>query len=117
MTAQIALYARLGADPVQRTSQSGSPWATASIAVQLGNGDDTDVPAQWFQLVAFGRVAETLTRHAKGDLVSVSGRLQLNRYKDRDGNDREQLQIIADALLSAKSVRPNGGRRNDGGAK
>lgn len=114
MTAHIAAYGRLGADPVQRTSQSGNPWATASIAVQLGNGDETDAPAQWFALVAFGRVAETLARHAKGDLVSVSGRLLLNRYKGRDGKDQERLQVIADTVMSAKSVRPAGGRRRNG---
>lgn len=112
MSAQIAAYGRLGADPVQRQSQSGKPWATASLAVQIGEGDDA--PPQWFQLVAFGRSAETLARHAKGDLVSVSGRLQLNRWQDRDGKDHERLQIVADAVLSARSVRPGGRKREAG---
>jgi single stranded DNA-binding protein len=116
MTAQIAAHGRLGGDPVQRTAKSGTAWATASIAVQLGNGDDNEAPAQWFALVAFGRTAETLARHAKGDLISVSGRLQLNRDKDREGSDREQLQVIADTVMSAKSVRPAGGRRRNGEA-
>jgi single-strand DNA-binding protein len=109
MSAQIAAYGRLGADPVQRQSQSGNPWATASLAVQIGEGDDA--PPQWFQLVAFGRVAETLARHVKGDLVSVAGRLQLNRWRDREGTDHERLQIVADAVLSARSVRPGGKKR------
>lgn len=109
MSAQVAAYGRLGADPVQRQSQAGNPWATASLAVQLGEGDDA--PPQWFQLVAFGCVAETLARHAKGDIVSVAGRLQLNRWQDRDGKDHERLQIVADAVLSARSVRPGGGRK------
>jgi single stranded DNA-binding protein len=113
MTAQVAAHGRLGSDPVQRQSQSGNPWATASIAVQLSTGDD-DAPPQWFSLIAFGKVAETLTRHAKGDLVSVSGRLQLKRWQDREGNDRGQLQIIADTVMSAKSVRLAGGRRRNG---
>ena len=111
MTAQIAAYGRLGADPVQRQSQAGNPWATASIAVQIAEGDDA--PPQWFQLVAFGRVAETLANHAKGDLVSVAGRLQLNRWQDRDGTDHERLQIVADTLISARSARPGGGKRRE----
>lgn len=109
MSAHIAAYGRLGADPVQRQSQAGKPWATASLAVQIGEGDDA--PPQWFQLVAFGRVAETLAGHAKGDLVSVAGKLQLNRWQDRDGKDHERLQILADAVLSARSVRPGGRKR------
>ena len=114
MTAQIAAHGRLGADPAQRQSQAGKPWTTASLAVALA--DDTDAPPQWFQLVAFGRVAETLARHAKGDLVGVSGRLQLNRWRDSDGKDHERLQIVADTVMSAESVRPTGGRRRTGEA-
>lgn len=107
MSAQIAAYGRLGADPVQRQSQNGKEWATASIAVAIA--EDEDRPPLWFGIVAFGRMAETLCRHSKGDLVSVSGRLQLNRWQDRDGNGREQLQIVADALVSTRTVRPGGG--------
>lgn len=114
MTAHISAYGRLGAEPAQRQSQAGKLWVTASLAVALA--DDTDAPPQWFQLVAFGRVAETLARHAKGDLVSVSGRLQLNRWQDSDGKDHERLQIVADTMMSAKSVRPAGGRRSAGEA-
>ena len=113
MSAQIAAHGRLGGDPVQKQSQAGNPWATSSLAVSIGEGDDA--PPQWFQLVAFGRMAETLARHAKGDLVSVAGRLQLNRWQDRDGKDHERLQIVADSVISAKSVRPGGGKRREGG--
>lgn len=48
--------------------------------------------------------------------ISVSGKLQLNRWQDRDGKDQERLQVIADAVLSAKTVRPAGGRRRNGEA-
>ncbi|MCK9542488.1 MAG: single-stranded DNA-binding protein [Novosphingobium sp.] len=115
MAAQLACYGRLGADPVRRTSQSGKDWATASLAVDLGN--EEGAPPQWFNVVAFGRVAETLCRHNKGDLVSVSGRLQLNRWQDRDGKDHERMQVIADAVISARSVRPGGRRASDAGQR
>lgn len=113
MTAQIAAYGRLGSDPAERKSQAGKPWATASIAVQLADGDQ-DTSAQWFNLVAFGKVAETLARHAKGDMLGVSGRLKLNRWTDGEGKDHERLQIIVDTVIGAKSVRPAGGRRSAG---
>jgi single-strand DNA-binding protein len=115
MSGSAALYGRLGADPVQRTSQAGKPWATATLAVDLGSGEDHDSPPQWFGVVAFGRAAEQLCRLSKGDLLSVSGRLQVNRWRDREGAEREQLQVIADSIVSAKTVRPGGGRRRDEG--
>jgi single-strand DNA-binding protein len=112
MSAQASLYGRLGSDPQQRTSQAGTTWATASLAVNLAEGEDA--PPTWFGVRAFGKVAETLCKHAKGDLISVSGRLQLSRWRDQQGNDREQMQIVADVVISAKSVRPGGGRRREG---
>lgn len=108
MSAQLAAYGRLGADPVQRTSQAGKAWATANIAIAAG---DDDAPPMWLSVVAFGKVAETLCRHAKGDLISVGGRLQINRWRTQDGQDREQLQVLTDTVVSAKAVRPAGGGR------
>lgn len=113
MSAQVAAYGRLGADPVKRTSAAGKDWATASIAVSLSEGEDA--LTQWFGIVSFGKAAETLCRHSKGDLVSVSGRLQLNRYRDREGNDREQLQVVAETVISARTVRGGGRPRQNGG--
>lgn len=113
MSAQAAVYGRLGGDPVKRTAASGKDWATATLAVDLG--DDGESPPQWFGVVAFGRTAEMLCRHTKGDLLSVSGRLKLNRWNGAGGAEREQLQVIADAVVSARTVRPGGGRRSQGG--
>jgi single-strand DNA-binding protein len=109
MTASAAIYGRLGRDPEQRTSQAGNPWATATLAVNLA--EDDDAPPVWFGVTAFGKVAEILCKHSKGDLISVSGRLKLNRWRGQDGEEREQLQIVADSIVSARSVRPSGGRR------
>jgi len=109
MTAQVAAYGRLGVDPIKRTSRAGQEWATASIAVDLGDGDQE--ATQWFDVVAFGRIAETLCKHSKGDLVSVCGRLKLNRWQDQAGNEREQLRVIADTVMSARTVRQGGARR------
>lgn len=112
MSAQVAVYGRLGGDPVPRQSQGGKEWATGSIAVDLGKEEgDTST---WFGIVAFGRVAETLCKHSKGDLISISGRLQLNRFRDRDQKEREQLQFVADAIVSARTVRAGGGRKKGG---
>jgi single-strand DNA-binding protein len=108
VTASAAIYGRLGRDPEQRTSQAGNPWATATLAVNLAEEDDA--PPVWFGVTAFGKVAEILCRHSKGDLISVSGRLQLSRWRDQQGLEREQLRIIADTVISAKSVRQGGGR-------
>ncbi|MCF6100353.1 single-stranded DNA-binding protein [Mesorhizobium muleiense] len=103
-----SVYGRIGQDPVQRTSAAGNTWATASIACDIASEGG---PPLWLSIVAFGKIAELLLRHDKGDLLSISGKLQVNRWRDRDGNQREQLQIIADTVISARTVRPAGGRK------
>ena len=44
-------------------------------------------------------------------MINVAGRVQLNRWTDRDGVEQERLQILADSLVSARSTRPPGGKR------
>ena len=77
--------------------------------------DDCKQLQLWLTVLAFGRVADE-PRHSAGDPVSVSGRLQLSRYVTNDGEAREGWQVIADSVVSSRSVRPGGGRRKgDGG--
>lgn len=108
-----AVYGRLGADPIERRTRDDKTWATASLALDIDQ--EPDAAPLWIGIVAFGRVADDLLRHAKGDLISVAGRVQLNRWNDRrTGERREQLQIVADSLISARTVRPSAGRRREG---
>ena len=111
MNAQLAAHGRLGKDPMQHTTEAGKVWATCSLAVTLDTGKDREPETEWIGLVAFGRQAEALLRHKRGDMVSVFGRLQLNVWAGQDGGERRQLQIVVDSLLSACTVRPRGGKR------
>ena len=74
------------------------------------NGEDGEASA-FFGLVAFGELAESLARHLKGDMVGAFGRVKINRFTNRDGEAREELSIMADGLVSARTVRPGGGRK------
>ena len=62
------------------------------------------------KVLAFHRVADQLLRHSKGELISLSGRIQQTRWL-RDGEEKTNLQIIADSVVSSKTVRPGGGRK------
>ena len=113
MSSQIAIHGRLGAEPVQRTSSKGTVWATASVAVTVDTSQkDGETVTEWFNLIAFGRVAESLCRHKQGDMLSAGGKLQLNAWKDKaTGADRRQWQVVADSVISARTVRGGGGSR------
>jgi len=104
-------YGRIGQDPRSIQTKSGKPMCVCSIAVELATRDGQAV-TQWLGIVAFGGVADDLARHAKGDPIGVSGRVQHNSYTKNDGTKVEQLQIVADSIVSARTVRPGGRRRS-----
>ena len=118
MTAQIAVHGRLGRDPRPIETGSGKPMTAASVAVTLDAREDGEIgeATLWLDVLAFGRVADDLARHAKGDTVSVAGRLQLSRFtSSTTGEARENWQCVADSVISARTVRPGGGRRKGDG--
>ena len=57
-------------------------------------------------------------RHLKGDMVGAFGRVKINRYTNRDGEAREELSIMADGLVSARTVpaRRRAQEAGDGGS-
>ncbi len=106
MTAHLAIYGRLGRDPYSIETKNGKPMATVNVAVEIGR--DGEGEPLWIGILAFGRVADDLLRHRKGDLLSAFGRVQRRTWKTRDGEEREQLQIIAESIISARTVQPGG---------
>ena len=72
-------YGRLAKDPQPRTTANGKPMVTASLAVDVtpNNGDVQET--LWVSVLAFGKQAEVLAKHAKGEMIAVTGRLTQNR--------------------------------------
>ncbi len=113
---RASIYGRIGADPVERETRTGKMMVTCSLAVSAGRPDAGE-ETQWFNLIAFGRAATDLMRHAKGDLVACMGPLYRNRYTARDGQEREGWSLTVESILSARTVRPGGGRKRTETAK
>ena len=111
--AAVSVYGRLTGDPRAIETRTGNPMTVGRLAVSLPcreNGEDGEATA-FFGLVAFGELAESLARHLKGDMVGAFGRVKIKRYTNRDGEAREELEIMIDSLVSARTVRPGGGRK------
>lgn len=108
---QASIYGRLGADPVERQTQGGKAMVTVSIAVNAGRADAAEETA-WISVAAFGRNASALARHQKGDLLAAMGSLHRSRFTGRDGQERESWSLTVDSIMSARTVRPAGGRKH-----
>ena len=103
MSAVITVRGRLGADPVTRQTSNGGDMATGSLAVTLPSRQEDET--EWFNLIAFGRVAEVLGGHKKGDSLVVMGELQVNKYTPHGGEERRNLQVLVESLMTARRAR------------
>lgn len=101
------LLGRLTREPDMRTTQSGTPVASFTLAVDRGRRDESgQTQADFIPCVAWQKTAETIGRYVtKGQLIAVRGRIQTRRYKDRDGFDRTMTEVIVDEFSFAESRR------------
>ena len=109
MTAQISAYGRLVADPQTRTTKDGKTMAMARLAVALPCNAAAEGQATfWLGVLAFGKQADLLAKHTKGDMVSVAGNMQVNQWTGQDGTQQQGYQVLADSVISARTARPGG---------
>ena len=105
MLNKIIVMGRLTADPILKTTPSGTPVTSFTIACDRdfknGNGEkETD----FIEVVAWRNTAEYICKFfTKGRMAVVSGRLQIRNYTDKDGNKRKAAEIVSDAVYFGDS--------------
>ena len=91
------------ADPELKFSDKGNAWmrirGAAKDRVRDANGQWTDGPSLFIDIVIGGKIAENLMESVvKGDSINVIGRLEQNEWTDNDGNKRTNLRIRAEEV-------------------
>lgn len=97
MLNQIAIQGRLTKTPELRHTQAGKPVASFSIACDRDFKDSNGNKAtDFFDIVVWGQTGERCADWlSKGQLVTLTGRLQTRDWTDRDGNKRKSFEIMA----------------------
>lgn len=115
MLNKVILMGRLTKEPELRTTQSGVAVASFTLAVDRDyKKDETD----FINIVAWRGTAEFVSKwFTKGQLVAVSGRLQVRTYEDSDGKKRTATEVVADECFFAESKRNGTEGTYDMGAK
>ena len=112
MLNRIILMGRLTRDPELRHTQTGTPVASFSLAVDRDFKDKTtgEKSTDFIDIVAWRQTAEFVSRFfTKGRMAVVEGRLQLRDWTDRDGNKRRTAEVIADNVYFGDSKRDGDG--------
>lgn len=113
MLNRIVIIGRLTRDPELRSTASGIPVATFTLAVdrtyKSASGErETD----FIPVVVWRQLAETCGRYlSKGKLAAVDGRLQIRTYEAQDGSKRTAAEVVAENVrfLSPKDSNSGSG--------
>ena len=84
-------------DPQTRTSASGKDFTTAKL-----RADGKDGTAVWCSLIAFGDLAERLASMKDRAALSVSGRIEVSAWINRDGEACGGLSLVVDELATLR---------------
>ena len=111
MLNKIFIMGRLTRDPELRSTQSGTPVASFSLAVDRDfKEQDGSRATDFIDCVAWRSSAEFVDKYfSKGRMAVVEGRLQIRDWTDKDGNKRRSAEVVADNLYFGDSRRDNGG--------
>jgi single-strand DNA-binding protein len=99
---KITIIGNLGRDPELRYTPQGDAVCDFSVAVNDRKrdkaGEFQDVTT-WFKVTFWRKQAENASKYlTKGRQVYVEGRLQVEEWTDRDGNNRQTLAIQGSEL-------------------
>ena len=108
----INIIGRLCAEPELRRTNEGTPVCSYSLAVKRPMVKDT---ADFIECVSWKQGAEYLAQYGhKGDIVAVSGSLQIREWTDKEGKKRKTYEVVTTSveLLSSKRNSEAGGNTN-----
>lgn len=117
---KVMLMGNLTRDVELKYTPSNQPVANLGIAVnrrfRTRDGEDRE-ETTFVDCEAWGRVAEVMNQYlSKGRPVFVEGRLKLDQWQDKEGNNRSKLRVVVEnfQFLDSRGGDNSGG--NSGGA-
>jgi single-strand DNA-binding protein len=100
---RVILTGNLTRDPELRSLPSGMSVCSLRIASNTRRKDNqtgewVDKP-NYFDVTIWGRQGENAAQYlSKGRPVAIDGRLEWREFQDREGNNRQAVEIVADNI-------------------
>ena len=116
MLNRVDIMGRLVKEPELRHTTSGTAVVSFTIAVDrdFAPKDGGEKETDFVDIVAWRNTAEFVSKYfGKGRMAVVSGRLQMRKWKDNDGNNRVSAEIVADNVYFGDSKRDDAGNRGE----
>ena len=97
---------RMVRDPELRRTQTGTPVASFTLAVERDFKDKQsgERTTDFIDCVAWRSTGEFVSRHfSKGRMAVVVGSLQIREWTDKEGNKRKAVEVVADNVYFGDS--------------
>ncbi len=105
----VVLIGRLTDNPELRHTNSNIAVTRFSIAVDRAYRSGEERQTDFINIVAWRQTAEFITRYfKKGQRIGIEGSLRMNRYTDKDGNNRTSYEVVANNVHFVENKRDSG---------
>lgn len=103
----VNLVGRLCADPELRRTNDGTAVCSYSLAVKRPMVKDA---TDFLECVSWKQSAEYLSQYGhKGDIVAVSGSLQVREWTDKEGKKRKTYEVVTTSVTLVSSKKNSEG--------
>ena len=106
MLNHIIIMGRLTRDPELRSTGSGTPVVSFTVAVDrdFSGKDGGEKQTDFIDCTAWRGTAEFISKYFnKGSMIVVSGRLEIRNWIDKEGNKRRNAEVVADSVYFGES--------------
>ncbi len=113
MLNHITIMGRLTKDVELRRTGSGVAVASFTIACDRDFGTNGEKETDFVEVVCWRNTAEFVSKYfSKGRMAVVSGRLQIRKWEDKNGNKRNTAEIVADNVYFGDSKSDTASQNN-----
>ena len=99
---KVIMVGRVSKVPEAKMGKDGRLFTTFDLAVNRLYNKETD----FFRCISFGKTAEIVSKYVeKGNLILIEGSVQINKWQDRNGVNRENAEVLVNrvAFLETKN--------------
>jgi len=100
---KVVLIGNLTRDPEMKTTQSGQPITTFSIATNrewVTKDGEKHTSTEYHDLIAWSRLAELCSKYLKkGKLIYVEGYLKTRSWENEEGVKKYRTEVVIDDMI------------------
>ena len=103
----ITIQGRIARDLELRTTQTGTPVLTFTVAVERDYVPEGGTRAvDFIDCTAWNKQAEFINKYfQKGSMIIIQGKLQSRKWEDKNGNKRTNWEVQAESIYFGEYIK------------